>query len=385
MASSPTDSFNALERAQRSDWRPAAAATALFLAFFLAVIWYASIRNGLLYLVGAGFGLALVLGNIGFAGPWRHFMIRRETSGFIATLVMLSLASIVLILALETVPDTVPNSAPLGLSVVVGAFIFGIGMQLGGGCGSGTMVSAGGGSQHALYVLIFFLPGSLLGSIHLPWWLSNAPDLGVITLVDTIGVAPAVIMQVLAFGLIGFASVKFARKSGNTSSWMPSHRQLIGCVAVVALAFATLYISGRMWSITFGGALWGAKLADLMGFNVAATEFWSYPSPASALSNSVLANVTSVMNFGMLAGVALYSFWAGKGREKQSFSFHHFCAAAIAGMLMGYGARLAFGCNIGALFSGTASSSLHAWLWFAAAWFGGHAGVRLRPKFKMAV
>ena len=35
--------------------------------------------------------------------------------------------------------------------------------------------------------------------------------------------------------------------------------------------------------------------------------------------------------------------------------------------MMGYGARLAFGCNIGAYFSGMLSGSLHAWLWLPAA------------------
>lgn len=383
MATPATDKAGSETLAARASYP--AAATCLFVAFFLAVVWYASIRNGLLFLVGAGFGLTLVIGRIGFAGPWRNFMLHRETAGFIATLVMLALASIVLILALEYVPDTVPNSAPLGLSVLVGAFIFGIGMQLGGGCGSGTMVGAGSGSQHALFVLLFFLPGSLIGSIHLPWWLANAPSLGVVTLVDVLGVAPAIILQVVAFGLIGLGAVKLARRRGNTSDWRPSRRQLAGCVVVVVLAFATLYISGRMWSITFGNALWGAKLADLMGLDVAATEFWSYPFPAEALASSVLANVTSVMNLGLLAGVALYTFWAGAGHERRSFNPHHFAAAALAGLLMGYGARLAFGCNIGALFSGSASSSLHAWLWFAAAWVGGRVGVGLRPRFKMAL
>jgi hypothetical protein len=34
----------------------------------------------------------------------------------------------------------------------------------------------------------------------------------------------------------------------------------------------------------------------------------------------------------------------------------------VGGSLLGYGARLAYGCNIGAYFSGIASSSLHGWL-----------------------
>jgi hypothetical protein len=48
---------------------------------------------------------------------------------------------------------------------------------------------------------------------------------------------------------------------------------------------------------------------------------------------------------------------------------------------MGYGARLSFGCNIGALFSGIATGSLHGWLWFAAAFVGSFAGIWLRPVF----
>ena len=56
-------------------------------------------------------------------------------------------------------------------------------------------------------------------------------------------------------------------------------------------------------------------------------------------------------------------------------------AAIVGGLAMGYGARLAFGCNIGAYFSGIASSSLHGWLWIAAALPGTWVGVKLRPLF----
>jgi uncharacterized membrane protein YedE/YeeE len=59
-------------------------------------------------------------------------------------------------------------------------------------------------------------------------------------------------------------------------------------------------------------------------------------------------------------------------------------AAVIGGLLLGYGARLAYGCNIGALFSGIASGSLHGWLWLAAALPGAVLGVRLRPVFGLS-
>ena len=45
-------------------------------------------------------------------------------------------------------------------------------------------------------------------------------------------------------------------------------------------------------------------------------------------------------------------------------------AAIVGGLLLGYGARLAYGCNIGAYFSGIASGSLHGWVWLVAAFFG---------------
>ncbi|MCK7606060.1 YeeE/YedE family protein [Geobacillus stearothermophilus] len=53
--------------------------------------------------------------------------------------------------------------------------------------------------------------------------------------------------------------------------------------------------------------------------------------------------------------------------------------ALIGGLMMGYGARLAFGCNIGAYFGGIASFSAHGWAWFVFAFLGSLIGVKLRP------
>ena len=59
-------------------------------------------------------------------------------------------------------------------------------------------------------------------------------------------------------------------------------------------------------------------------------------------------------------------------------------AAALGGLLMGWGARLGFGCNIGAFVGGVASGSLHGWVWFAAALPGCLIGIRLRPLFGLS-
>jgi len=157
---------------------------------------------------------------------------------------------------------------------------------------------------------------------------------------------------------------------------------LVGAgVALAMLNVITLLMAGHPWSVTFGFGLWGAKIAQVVGVPVETWAFWNWPGPQKALNSSVLEDVTSVMNFGIILGAGLAASLAGSFAPKAKIPFGSFLAAAIGGILMGYGARLSFGCNIGALFSGIASGSVHGWLWFAAAFGGSFVGVWLRPLF----
>jgi uncharacterized protein len=58
--------------------------------------------------------------------------------------------------------------------------------------------------------------------------------------------------------------------------------------------------------------------------------------------------------------------------------------AVLGGLLMGYGARLAYGCNIGAYLGGIASMSLHGWVWGIMALLGTWMGLRARPLFGLS-
>ena len=59
-------------------------------------------------------------------------------------------------------------------------------------------------------------------------------------------------------------------------------------------------------------------------------------------------------------------------------------AAALGGLICGWGARLGFGCNIGAFIGGVGSGSLHGWIWFVMALAGCWVGIRLRPLFGLS-
>ncbi len=87
----------------------------------------------------------------------------------------------------------------------------------------------------------------------------------------------------------------------------------------------------------------------------------------------------------LLAHLPLAALLAGRFRPHWSVPARSLAAAVIGGLLLGYGARVAYGCNIGAYFSGIASGSLHGWLWLPAAFAGNTIGTYLRPAFGLGV
>ena len=364
---------------------------------FLAILWLIDLRQAALFLVGGLLGVALYHGSFGFTGGWRRMVVEKRGRGMRAQLLMIAVAAVAMIplLAAGSVggQGLAGATAPLGVSVLVGATIFGLGMQLGGGCGSGTLFTVGGGSSRMLVTLAFFIVGAVLGTAHLPWWLEQ-PSMPTISLGTSIGVGNAVLATLSALGLVALVTAVIERRAhGNIEAEAAPARPgwswllygpwpVVGAGLVLALLnIATLLLAGHPWSVTFGFGLWGAKAAQVVGIPVETWEFWNWPGPQQALQSSVLADVTSVMNFGIILGAATAASLAGKFAPKASIPLGSFLAAAIGGILMGYGARLSFGCNIGALFSGIASGSLHGWLWFASAFVGSLAGIWARPLF----
>jgi hypothetical protein len=89
-------------------------------------------------------------------------------------------------------------------------------------------------------------------------------------------------------------------------------------------------------------------------------------------------DVTSVMDIGIVLGAMLAAALAGRYAPVWRLPLRSFIAAVVGGLMLGYGARLAYGCNIGAYFSGIVSGSLHGWLWLVAA-FADRQRVRHAP------
>ena len=380
-----------------ADRAPALVAGGALVIGFLAIAGLIDLRQASLFLIGGLLGAALYHGSFGFTGGWRRMAVEKRGRGIRAQMLMIGVAAVAMIPLLAAGSlggqPLVGALAPVGVSVLVGAAIFGLGMQLGGGCGSGTLFTVGGGSSRMLVTLIFFIVGAVIGTAHLPWWL-ELPALPAISLGTEIGVANALLVTLIGLGLVALVTALIERRAHGNLETEPGPKRpgwswvlygpwpLVGAGLLMAvLNIATLLLAGHPWSVTFGFGLWGAKTAQVVGIPVESWAFWNWPGPQKALASSVLADVTSVMNFGIILGAGLAASLAGKFAPKVKVPFASMLAAAIGGILMGYGARLSFGCNIGALFSGIASGSLHGWLWFAAAFVGSLAGIWLRPFF----
>ena len=357
-----------------------------------------SVKHFLLLIIGFGLGVSLYHAAFGFTGSWRNFILERNGNGVRSQLLAIGLAILLILpfLGSESLfgNNIVGALGPIGVSVIIGSFLFGLGMQLGGGCGSGTLFTVGGGNARMLITLVFFILGSLLGTLHLPWWLS-LPSLGTISLSAYMNTMQAIIIQWIVLGFIAWITIYFEKQHHKNISKIYTKLDqsmihvflqgrwplLWGAVALALLNMFTLFVAGHPWSVTFAFGLWGAKVATLLGVDVAQWEYWTWAYPSRALHQSILNDSVSLTNIGLILGAFIASSLSGKGSSIIKISLRSSLAAILGGILMGYGARLAFGCNIGALFSGIASGSLHGWLWFGFAFLGSYFGVKLRPSF----
>ena len=322
--------------------------------------------------VAAALGWVFQASSFGYASAFRAWMTRGDGSGLAAGVLVAAVAALVIVPVSALGAGYGGYVQPLGPPAVVGAALFGLGMQLGNGCASGTLYAAGGGSRRMWVVLPFFCAGGVLGSLVLPAAL-ELPSLPPVGLGDRLGPWGGL---AATLALAGTLAALLLRRGPR-----PSAAQLRAAVAIGALAALAFLLSGQPWGVTSGLTLWGAKAAGAFGLDLTGNAYWSWDGPRQDLAGSLLAQDSSLMDIGFILGATCAAAWRGRFGGQPWPPLRGVIGAAAGGLLMGIGARLAFGCNIGAMVGGISSGSLHGFLWFFAALPGCWLGIRLRPLF----
>ncbi|WP_137127241.1 YeeE/YedE thiosulfate transporter family protein [Roseomonas sp. HF4] len=322
--------------------------------------------------VSAALGAAFVLLDYGFTGGFRAFLEERDGRVLGAAFVVPAVAALVVLPVGATMPGYGRFVAPVGPSLVVGAAVFGVGMMLANGCGSGALVAAGQGARRMFVALPFFCLGGVLGSLLLPAALR----------------LPGVEVDLAApfgpwTGLLAVEALLLAMALAVLRGARPAPAKVLPGVVIGLLAALLFLVSGMPWGITMGLTLWGAKAGQAVGIDLTGTEFWAEGWTRAALDGPVLAMHGVLGDAGIVAGALAAAAATGRLRHMAPIGWRGALGGALGGLLMGVGARLSFGCNVGAFLGGASSGSLHGFAWILAVLPGCWLGLRLRPAFAL--
>lgn len=370
------------------------------------LLWLTADSQGsaksVLFLLGLALGVTLFHSRFGFTSAWRQLVSVGQGRALQAHTVMLALAVVFFAIIFEigsgwfgTSPDG--YYAPITLGLFVGAALFGVGMQLGGSCASGTLFATGSGNLAVVITLVGFVTGSGLGVAGFDFWSTGS---GFQKFADPVsfrtefGLWGGVAVSLVIIAAIAVAAEFIIRRRRPPAiEAVPSTVGIAriargswpiwtGAILLAALNALVLLTTGRPWGVTSAYRLWASKIMNGVGLDVASWSFWN---ERPGLDASLLADNTSVANFGIILGALIASAAAGAFTFYKKVPGRTVAAGLIGGALMGYGATFASGCNIGAYFSGIASGSLHGYLWAVAALVGTYFGLKLRPLFALPV
>ncbi len=297
--------------------------------------------------------------------------------------------------------------APAGISTIIGGFLFGIGMMLGGGCASGTLTDSGEGSARAWIATVFFAVGGMLGHALLPWWNTKGPGKSagvVVYLPQKFGYFGAVLISLIGL-LILFAIVQAyeakRRKAGTAVDevYEGSEKQLdidkvnslfskeayhklfverwsflTGGVLIAMMFIFIMNTTGSSWGASGPYTFWGVWALDKIGM---APKGEAFTGVVEIARNGLMNHPVHVRNIGIILGSTIAMLLAGRFKFDFNFKFKDAALYALGGILMGVGAKIGGGCNVGALYSGIANFSLSGWVFLVALVFGGIVGLKL--------
>jgi uncharacterized protein len=248
------------------------------------------------------------------------------------------------------------------LSYIVGGFLFGVGMTLGSGCGSKTLIRVGAGNLKSLVVYIFLgiaaymtLRG-LLGAFRV-----GVLEKAAITLPQgqdlpsLLSLNRAILAALIGGGLLAFiySSKQFRSSSDYT----------LGGVVTGLVVVGGWYVSGHIGHVAEDpNTLQEAFVAT----NTGRMESFSFVAPfAFTLEYLMLwTDKSKIVTYGIASAAGVIAGSAAYALATRTFRWEGFRDAEdtanhmLGGILMGFGGITALGCTIGQAISGFSTLAL---------------------------
>lgn len=259
------------------------------------------------------------------------------------------------------------------LSLLLGGVLFGVGMVLGSGCASKSLIRLGAGNLKSLVVLMAMGMSALatLRGLTAVWRVNHLDPV-------SIGAGPGPFVgQWLAnatgWGVPLAGGVAAVGVSGAIFFWIYKDRQTMpgsvawGGMAVGALAVALWWVSGVMGFVPeHPDTLEAVFLATASG----RMESISLTAPVAYLWDALMyfsdgtkkLSLGMVVALGLLVGAWAHAQWTGTFRWEGFTQTNDLALHLLGGTLMGIGGVLAMGCTMGQGLSGLSTLSLGSFI-----------------------
>ena len=256
------------------------------------------------------------------------------------------------------------------LSYVVGGFLFGVGMTLGSGCGSKTLIRVGAGNLKSLVVYVFLgiaaymtLRG-LFGAFRVgvleraTLVLPQGQDLP-----SLVGVSPWIFAAATGGAMIAFVY--------SSKDFRANFDYTLGGVVTGLVVVGGWYVSGVIGHVAEDpNTLQEAFVAT----NTGRMESFSFVSPmAFTLEYLMLwTDKSKIVTYGIASALGVIAGSAAYALATRTFRWEGFRDAedtanhVVGGILMGFGGITALGCTIGQAISGFSTLALGSILTFIA-------------------
>lgn len=379
-------------------------------------------KLGLFTITGLGIGYVMQRSRFGFAGIVRKMHYMGNSSLPKAVLFLLSI-SLVVVAAIQynahihgLVIPGMSSVKTISMLTVIGAFVFGIGMMLAGGCASGTLTDLGEGYVRAAISLLFFCFGSVIGVAHLDALKHSILAHGFkFYFPDYFGYFASVMFFLAFYGLMYMLIKKYEakrKKEGtyineeyeewekdllikdeteyNMFSFETYHKFFvkrwsfyIGGVLLSVMFLVVLTTTSKNWGVSTTFTYWGGWILQLFGVDLSGIGFFQTDKAVKIMANGFFNDSGSLRNLGIMVGTIIASLLAGGLSITKNMNFRKIIGYILGGLFMGYGARLGSGCNIGAFYSALSSMSLSGVVFGGFLILGGITGLKLVDKFKL--